>query len=180
MSHDLSNSGISRRSIAKGAAWAIPAVSVAAAAPSLAASLEPCVPGVLSVSVRQCSLVGVGGNQQAPYFRVTNANSDCTVPVGTEVTLTTSGLIGLDLDFLELDNNKLQLLYTVGNTSTFETIAPILPGESVDIKVYGPSFISVGVSALQEVGLNFDGATARFNWTRVNVLGIVVFLCSRL
>lgn len=34
-------SDISRRSVAKGAAWTIPAVSIAAAAPSLAASTEP-------------------------------------------------------------------------------------------------------------------------------------------
>lgn len=36
----MSQSTVSRRSLAKGAAWALPAVSIAAAAPSLAASPE--------------------------------------------------------------------------------------------------------------------------------------------
>lgn len=44
MTQDITTTGPSRRSIAKGAAWAVPAVSVAAAAPSLSASSEPCAP----------------------------------------------------------------------------------------------------------------------------------------
>lgn len=45
MSKDIITAGPSRRSIAKGAAWAVPAVSVAAAAPSLSASPpEECEP----------------------------------------------------------------------------------------------------------------------------------------
>lgn len=46
MTQDITTTGPSRRSIAKGAAWAVPAVSVAAAAPSLAASSseEECEP----------------------------------------------------------------------------------------------------------------------------------------
>lgn len=177
VTQDITTSGPSRRSIAKGAAWAVPAVSVAAAAPSLAASGEPpCTPGSLTATHMRCNPVGLG---QTPYFRVTNGNTDCTVPVGTQVTLTTSGLVGLDIDFLESDNNNLQLLYTVGNTSTFETVAPIGPGESIDIHVYSPSFITVGVAALQEVRLNFDGARVRFNWTRVTIPFVgTVFLCS--
>ncbi|EKA62393.1 hypothetical protein B277_02341 [Janibacter hoylei PVAS-1] len=45
MTQDITTTGPSRRSIAKGAAWAVPSVAVAAAAPSLAASTEPpCAP----------------------------------------------------------------------------------------------------------------------------------------
>lgn len=166
----------SRRTIAKGAAWAVPTVAVAAAAPSLAASPNVCEPGSLNVARQRCQTVGLG---QTPYFTVTNNNTDCEVPAGTEVSLTTSGLVGLDVDFLQSDNNNLQLLYTVGNTSTFETLEPLAAGESIDIEVYGPSFITVGVSAVQEVRLNFDGAQARFNWTRVTVPFVgTVFLCS--
>lgn len=42
-----------RRTIVKGAAWAVPAVSVAAAAPALAASTEPTAPHNLETSVSQ-------------------------------------------------------------------------------------------------------------------------------
>ena len=52
MTQDITTTGPSRRSIAKGAAWAVPAVTVAAAAPSLAASTEPpCAPQTCATPV---------------------------------------------------------------------------------------------------------------------------------
>jgi hypothetical protein len=51
--HDVSVTPPSRRSVVKGAAWAVPAVVVAAAAPTVAASL-----GFLTFSGRACKLPG--------------------------------------------------------------------------------------------------------------------------
>ncbi|WP_282072602.1 hypothetical protein [Janibacter hoylei] len=51
MTQDITTTGPSRRSIAKGAAWAVPAVTVAAAAPSLAASTEECAPETCATPV---------------------------------------------------------------------------------------------------------------------------------
>ncbi len=46
----LDHSPISRRTVAKGAAWSVPAVAVAGSAPALAASPTCCEPGMQSVS----------------------------------------------------------------------------------------------------------------------------------
>lgn len=64
MSKDITTAGPSRRSIAKGAAWAVPAVSVAAAAPSLAASTDECtdcaapILGAAVTAIRNTNLTG--------------------------------------------------------------------------------------------------------------------------
>lgn len=55
-------SAISRRTLAKGAAWTIPAISIAAAAPSLAASETPRVVKAASFA-EKCP-----GNSQAPTW----------------------------------------------------------------------------------------------------------------
>ena len=71
----------SRRSVAKGAAWAVPAVAVAAAAPTLAASSELCT-GTADFSVRaECPPTDIDlldGNSESLYFVIDN-ESDCTV-----------------------------------------------------------------------------------------------------
>ncbi|WP_172120102.1 hypothetical protein [Actinomyces faecalis] len=46
-------SPVSRRTLAKGAAWSVPAVSLAAAAPALAASSEACPPGIVATATSE-------------------------------------------------------------------------------------------------------------------------------
>lgn len=87
MTQDITTTGPSRRSIAKGAAWAVPAVSVAAAAPSLAASptcsdADGWQPGV---RLDQGCLVAVAGLGVSAGWQIC-AGADCAIPAGTQFT----------------------------------------------------------------------------------------------
>lgn len=83
-------SDISRRSVAKGAAWTIPAVSIAAAAPSLAASTEPddcpVAAGWRSGAGSRPSwnLVRATGGGSRVLLNVGLITPDLNPPVGTE------------------------------------------------------------------------------------------------
>ena len=69
-------SGISRRTLAKGAAWAVPAVAVAAATPAMAASPKPCVGAVcVTLTGDACKHPG---NPKWYHFGVTIKNSSTT------------------------------------------------------------------------------------------------------
>ncbi|GAA8845559.1 hypothetical protein DUHN55_16760 [Helicobacter pylori] len=70
MTQDITTTGPSRRSIAKGAAWAVPAVSVAAAAPSLAAS-ETCEPQTCAQPILSAFVVSATRNRANTTHSVT-------------------------------------------------------------------------------------------------------------
>lgn len=67
---------ISRRSVAAGAAWGIPAIVATAAAPALAASTTP---------LQYYTAKSVSGNYSHTSCTLTNFNLTTTVPVGAEV-----------------------------------------------------------------------------------------------
>lgn len=177
MSADNITNEISRRSIAKGAAWAAPVVALGAAAPALAASPVPCTPneteGALSIDVIDCTLVGLGS---APYFRVTNLG-ECTVSAGEDVAITVGSLLGLDIDFLAANNNNLSAIYIIGNTVHAKTVTPLGPGESMDIKIYSPSVLSIGAAVGTQVTLLMANNSEGFNWSRVTLFGQSLFGC---
>lgn len=153
MSKDITTTGPSRRQIAKGAAWAVPAVTVAAAAPALAASTS-CPAGSLTVSVVNCRVLGL---LSAPYFTITN-NGDCTVPAGTPVTLTGSGLVSAVIQ--GLDDINVAVLFD-GQSSTGTLQQPLGPGEAIRVDV----FSGLDVTVLGEYTLSIDGASAGFDLT---------------
>lgn len=86
MTQDITTTGPSRRSIAKGAAWAVPAVSVAAAAPSLAASPLDCTDPVNwqnNISIDSGCLISAVGANVFSGWRLTNtatAPGGCAIP----------------------------------------------------------------------------------------------------
>ena len=166
VSKDITTAGPSRRQIAKGAAWAVPAVSVAAAAPALAASpVTECAPGAstLMISVERCD--GLALFTSLPRFRLTNPeNATCTVPADTPVVVTTEGLASINL--LGTDLANVGVLYS--NAGTVALQAPLAPGESEVINVFPPG---LNVSALGSVTLGVDGKSAGFNLT--DVVGLV-------
>lgn len=88
VSKDLMTSGPSRRSIAKGAAWAVPAVSVAAAAPALAASTPDCTDPTVwqpAMTIEQGCLAAVAGVGVSAGWQIC-AGDDCAIPAGTVFT----------------------------------------------------------------------------------------------
>ena len=72
---------MNRRALAKGVAWAAPAVMVAAAAPSLAASSDP----VARVTGYACKMPGNSGQIKHGYRVTLSTDAEVVIPV--EVTL---------------------------------------------------------------------------------------------
>lgn len=170
MSKDLTTSGPSRRQIAKGAAWAVPAVSIAAAAPALAASpLPACDPNTLQIVANCPPLLST----QSLNFTVTNpAGSGCEVPMGTPVDITVSGLVGLTVEALVAVNAG--VLFQSG--TSVQLARALQSGDSVTIEVFPPSLIDV--QALGTATVAVAGSTASASYILANVLGLRVAVCN--
>ena len=83
--------GVSRRTLARGAAWSVPAVAVAAAAPAYAAS------GAIEISTvyTSCKHSGEGNNDYPKAYHIQFVIAN---PSSAPVTFTLPGLVLLDLD----------------------------------------------------------------------------------
>lgn len=81
-----SRNGISRRSLVKGAAWAVPVVAVAAAAPAFAASAGPVLPGIdLALACKQGNNPACGPQKFSYAFPITLKNTTAS-PVEFQMT----------------------------------------------------------------------------------------------
>jgi len=81
-----SRKGISRRSLVKGAAWAVPAVAVAAAAPAFAASAGPVLPVIdLGLACKQGNNPACGPQKFSYAFPITLKNTTSS-PVEFQIT----------------------------------------------------------------------------------------------
>jgi len=91
----MSAQQVSRRSVARGAAWSVPLVAVGVAAPAFAAS-----PGTgATVTVLGGCRCGTGGGTTKPYrLDVTFTNSSTFTFAITNPTITVSGTAGDDVD----------------------------------------------------------------------------------
>lgn len=85
MTESTSRTNVSRRTIAKGAAWAVPAIAVASAAPAYAASRP-------AVATSVCNLFYGGGtiNNQTHSIYLGVTSSTGVIPAGTRLTWTVS------------------------------------------------------------------------------------------
>lgn len=169
MSKDIITAGPSRRSIAKGAAWAVPAVSVAAAAPSLAASVAACALGTLQVTANCPPLLST----DSLTFTVTNPTaSGCEVAAGTVVDITVGGLVGLTLEQLVILNAG--VLYQEDSTLALSTA--LGPGDSITLEIFPPSLLNAQVAGTATVAV--DGSSASANYIIAEVLGLTVAICA--
>lgn len=80
-------SGVTRRSLVKGAAWSVPAISLAVAMPAAAAS--PTDIGAFSLD-GSCGVLGILG----PGF-VLSAPTDAAIPIGTTIDISSTGLANI-------------------------------------------------------------------------------------
>jgi hypothetical protein len=81
-------SGTNRRTVVKGAAWAVPAVAVASAAPAMAAS--PCIPEI-TFSDDSCRCPGQSTEFEFTYF-VRLCADDTTCPDSEDDFVTVTGI----------------------------------------------------------------------------------------
>ncbi|MDN5717714.1 MAG: hypothetical protein L0G89_10830 [Janibacter sp.] len=164
MSKDLTTSGPSRRSIAKGAAWAVPAVSVAAAAPSLAASPNFCE--TVDVTVARVCPPLIGADTRSVYFTVTN-DGDCTIRSGLAFTLSQTGLVGLDvghLNSIQVDAGVLFTSATAGNINR-----DIPAGGSVEIEFVPDVLLNADVVGSATLTVGAPSATANFTVLEIDL-----------
>lgn len=131
MTQDITTTGPSRRSIAKGAAWAVPAVTVAAAAPSLAASHVDCTDPLNwqnNISLQAGCLVSVAGASVGAGWTVTNTATGadaCAIPAGATFTeriwVPSSGVVSDVTRAAILSTFKLTLTITGLPTALFDS-----------------------------------------------------------
>lgn len=145
----------SRRQIAKGAAWAVPAVSVAAAAPSLAASPDPvCTGDDITLGVANCRLVGLLSPEAT--FTIT-AGPDCSIPAGTPVSLTGGALAEIGVPALvQLNAEILSFGQDIGSATLSNEIPA---GQSRTVRVF-PDGLNINV--LGTYTLTLLGVSAEF------------------
>lgn len=176
MSQDITHSP-SRRTIAKGAAWAAPAVAVAAAAPSLAASSDGCAPGTLVVSVNCPPIITLPTpNARQLTFTIANpAGSGCVVPTDTTFTVNRGGLVGVQVGPLNNLNVGANVIFDTANTGRLT--APLEPGQSVTFQVFPRNLVNLAVG--QSVTVSIAGSSATRAYTLIGALGISVALCRQ-
>lgn len=169
MSKDITTAGPSRRQIAKGAAWAVPAVTVAAAAPALAASPNPVCTGTdITLGVANCRLVGLVSPEAT--FTIT-AGPDCRIPAGTPVSLTGGALASIGVPALVQLNAG---ILTFGSEISSAALAnDIAPGQTVTVRVF-PDGLNINV--LGTYTMTVLGASATF--TLAAGVGNLVSVCS--
>lgn len=173
----------SRRSVAKGAAWAVPAVAVAAAAPSLAASTVYCE-GPADFSIRvECPPTDIDlldGNSESLYFVITN-DSDCTVQAGQIFTLNTTGLANVSVEGL----NAIQVDAVVfGEDGTSGVIGEdIAPGGEIIVKVFPVANVDVNLAVIGSTTLTVGTASLTQAYTLVEAdaigaLAVTIAFCG--
>ncbi|MHA7125198.1 hypothetical protein ACRTEC_02220 [Janibacter indicus] len=169
MSKDITTAGPSRRQIAKGAAWAVPAVTVAAAAPALAASPNPvCTGNDITLGVVNCNLIGLLSPEAS--FTIT-AGPDCSIPAGTPVSLTGGALAAIGLaELVELNVDVLSFGSDI-STATLENEIPA--GQTVPVRVF-PAGLNINVLGTYTMTVLGESA----NFTLAAGAGPLLSVCS--
>jgi hypothetical protein len=152
---DTEPRGISRRTVAIGAAWAVPVIALATASPAFAASN-----GIISLSGTGCKLPG---NSQSVYkgyvFNMTASN---TTNSPVTVTITSATLNGTDLGGITVINldgcTVLGSTFTIPANTTLAQLALLTKNATNSQNgTLVVSFTVAGDSGTQDVTANASG-----------------------
>ncbi|WP_353814434.1 hypothetical protein [Agromyces sp. SYSU T00266] len=112
--------GVSRRTVAKAAAWSVPVVALAVATPAYAAS-----PGIITLTGEGCKLPGNSASTYKGYAFVASIQNTFNVPI--TVSITSASLNGEDLGGVAVVNldtcQATTTSFNVPANSTFPNIA---------------------------------------------------------
>lgn len=195
------NKGFSRRTMVKGAAWSVPVLATAVAAPAFAATtanydvgvsadcngnydLDKLIAGI-NKTIRDLPIVGLLGGLLAPVINALQGAVEGllngiglkkfkdrgfsvqavagTVPMGTQFTLSSGGLIDLTLlpGILQTQANVLGLVNINGDAAVLELKRDLAPGEILHFSLQGQAIdISVGGTVNFALVGNDNPATA--------------------
>lgn len=120
-------SGLSRRTVVKGAAWSLPAIALAVGAPAAAASVIVNV-GDFSVD-GDCGLLGVG--VVGSGFTVTAGPSEA-LPVGTIITVASSATLSVEVLAISGATADIDLL--TPNSATFTFTSALAAGATAELR----------------------------------------------
>lgn len=181
------NSGFSRRTIVKGAAWSVPVIAAAVATPLAAAStaLDLTIAGNCAGEFRAAglasnilnALTGLLGLDPATRTITVTAGT-VPVPVGTTFLLDNSGLLNVGLIGVTgaLDVSALDIVNVGGGVTSITLQQQLLPGQSFTLDLL-PAVVDVKVAATQTLSLSTDaannGSVGVLAGSTVNVLGLV-------
>lgn len=130
---DFTEKKISRRTVAKGAAWSVPVVAVAAAAPAHAASAD----GNVTVSGSCVGFTVPILNVTAGHPKFTISATGVALPAGSTLTLSTGTIAAADVQLAGSSDNGVSLS-VLGNGDTRVTLDNGLSdGGSTSLEVGG-------------------------------------------
>lgn len=134
-------SGISRRTVAKAAAWSVPAIALAVSTPAYAAS-----PGIITLTGNGCKLPGASNDTYKGYAFEAVIENTFNVPI--TITITDVTLNGEDLgDAAVIDLNTCTLLgssFVIPADTTFSNVAIVT--EDAANSAQGTLVISYSIS----------------------------------
>lgn len=180
-------SGLSRRTVVKGAAWSVPVIAAAVATPLAAASqaVDLTVTGNCSGQFRAAGLASnilnaltglLGFDPAVRSFTVTAGAT--AVPSGTTLLLDNTGLLNVGLLSITgaLDISALDIVNIGGGVSSITLQQPLPAGQSFTVDLL-PAVVDLKVAAAQNLALSTDasksGSVSVLAGTSVNVLGLI-------
>lgn len=145
------NSGFSRRTIVKGAAWSVPVIAAAVATPLAAASNVEV--GAFELD-GTCGVLGVLG----PGFTL-QASATAPLPVGTTVTITGSGIANIGVFSVTGGTANVAVL---SGTSRQITLTAALPaGATIAFRTTLSISVAFTLNAVAALPAGFDGTGAK-------------------
>lgn len=158
------NQGLSRRTLVKGAAWSVPVVVAAVAAPAQAAS----VVNVGDFSLNgQCAVLGLLGRG----FALTAGAVD--LPIGTRVTISRTGIANIGLFDIEGGTASVQALSTTSVEFTLN--APLSAGATMAFRSLLSVSVVVTLTAVAALPTGYVAGTGAKTTGSVNV---TLILCG--
>jgi hypothetical protein len=133
-------SGLSRRTVVKGAAWSVPAIALAVAAPAASASVVDVNVGDFSVD-GTCGVLGL----LLPGYTV-EASATAALPVGTVITVSSDSVLSLDVLSLTGATADIALL-DGGNTATITLTSELPAGQTANLRTLASVNVATSSSA---------------------------------
>ncbi|MBO0984666.1 hypothetical protein [Rathayibacter sp. SD072] len=170
----MPENSISRRSLTKSAAWSVPVVAVAVAAPMAAASTT--VDIVVSGSCATLSVVGTAGT--APRFTA-SAVGGGVIPAQTQFTLSSTSLASVNVQAagasVEVLPNGDRVLTVLADTTSL-TVS-LTPGSGIDVVLLASFTLSVRSIPTGYVDSNAANNSASRNFSGTSLFGTFTGLC---
>lgn len=173
--------GVKRRTIVKGAAWALPVIAATTATPLVAASVKPAVAQNVRITA-SCwgpNILGVGASY--PQFRIDAVGAP--VLAGSTFNLVSTGLAGVSIG----GGNGLVGVDLINNNNATITLKQTIPaGGSTNIRVTGVVDVTLGrtftLSTQTIFGNENQDHQDDSDWTTMTgatILGVLVGVCNR-